>query len=232
MSRENDPAALASNRTAIKMQADVLRGSRRCRDNMLIRYCVGALVFDRFGFLTSWRGVVMASVLSAYTCIGWPDQSLGHVSSRAHLYVMLGFGDMSPGLSEFGAKASAHGIPTTVGSYAEWSDFAKEAIRQYKSGRLRSIMIVGHSLGGGAARAMAAELGRAGIPVKLLVTLDPVGEQRVPSNVRRSVNIVPAGDETHFSVIRAHARELSRYVLGTAGSRDVAPEQRTRQSAR
>ena len=214
------------------MQADVLWGSRRRRDNMLLRHCVGALVFDRFGFLTSCRGVVMIIVLSAYTCIGWPDQSLGHVSSRTHLYVMLGFGDMSPGLREFGAKASAHGIPTTVGSYADWSDFAKEAIRQYKSGRLRSIMIVGHSLGGGAARAMAAELGLAGIPVKLLVTLDPVGEQRVSSNVRRSVNIVPAGDETHFSVIRAHARELSRYVLGTADSRDVAPEQRTRQSAR
>jgi pimeloyl-ACP methyl ester carboxylesterase len=214
------------------MQADVLRGSRRRRDNMLIRHCVGALVFDRFGFLTSCRGVVMIIVLSAYTCIGWPGQSLGHVSSRTHLFVMLGFGDMSPGLREFGAKASAHGIPTTVGSYADWSDFAKEAIRQYKSGRLRSIMIVGHSLGGGAARAMAAELGRASVPVKLLVTLDPVGEQRVSSNVRQSVNIVPAGDETHFSVIRAHARELSRYVLGTADSRDVAPEQRTRQSAR
>jgi len=181
----------------------------------------GAVVFRLSGFWTSWRAVAAGIVLAAYACIGWPGQSLGHAGSRArggtHLYVMLGFGDMSPGLSEFGTKARARGIPTTVGSYADWAGFAKEAIRQYKSGQLRSIMIVGHSLGGGAARAMAAELGRAGVPVKLLVTLDPVGEQRVSSNVRRSVNILPKGNETHFSVIAAHARELSRNVLGTAG---------------
>lgn len=145
--------------------------------------------------------------------------------------MLLGFGDMSPGLSEFGAKAREHGIPTTVSSYASWQSLAKEAVGQYNSGQVGSIMIVGHSLGGGAARAMAAELGRAGVPVKLLVTLDPVGEQKVSSNVRRSVNILPKGNETHFSVIAAHARELSRYVLGTAGRPDAAAEPRTRHSA-
>ena len=183
----------------------------------------------------SWRVFVTVIILTAYANIGWSGQSLGHTRSKAHggthLYVMLGFGDMSPGLAEFGAKARARGIPTTVGSYADWLGFAKKAIRQYKSGQLRSIMIVGHSLGGGAARAMAAELGRAGVPVKLLVTLDPVGEQRVSSNVRRSVNILPIGNETHFSVIRAHARELSRYVLGTAGRPHAPAERRTRHRA-
>ena len=145
---------------------------------------------------------------------------------------MLGFGDMSPGLAEFGAKAKAHGIPTTVGSYADWAGFAKDAIGQYKSGRVRSIIIVGHSLGGGAARAMALELGRAGVPVRLMVAFDPVGEQRVSSNVRRSVTILPKGNETHFSVIRAHARELNRYVFGTAGRSSAPAEPRTRHSAR
>ncbi len=146
--------------------------------------------------------------------------------------MLLGFGDMSPGLSEFGAKARAHGIPTTVSSYASWQTLAQGAIGQYNSGQVGSIKIVGHSLGGGAARAMAAELGRAGVPVKLLVTLDPVGEQRVSSNVRRSVNILPNGNETHFSVIAAHARELSRYVLGTAGRPGAAAVPSTRHSAR
>jgi pimeloyl-ACP methyl ester carboxylesterase len=196
---------------------------------------VGVFVFRRCGFLTSRRAVVAGIFLAAYSWIGWSGQCLGDPGSKrhggTHLYVLLGFGDMSPGLSEFGAKARSHGIPTTVDSYAAWSTLAKEAIGQYKRGQLRSIMIVGHSLGGGAARAMAAELGRAGIPVKLLVTLDPVGEQRVTSNVRRSVNILPKGNETHFSVIRAHSRELSRYVLGTTGSHAAPAEPRTRQSA-
>jgi len=48
------------------------------------------------------------------------------------------------------------GIPTTIANYGEWQPLALEAIWQYKSDRLRSIMIIGHSLGGGA----AAEMGR------------------------------------------------------------------------
>jgi pimeloyl-ACP methyl ester carboxylesterase len=200
-----------------------------------LQHWVGAVVFRRFGFLTSWRGVAAGIILAAYACIGWSGQSLGHAGSKAlactHLYVLLGFGNMSPGLSEFGAKARARGIPTTVSSYANWRTLAKEAIGQYKSGQVRSIVIVGHSLGGAAAMAMAAELGRAGVPVKLLMTLDPVGKQRVSSNVRRSVNILPKGNETPFSVIAAHARELSRYVFGTAGPHGVPAEPRIWQSA-
>jgi pimeloyl-ACP methyl ester carboxylesterase len=52
---------------------------------------------------------------------------------------------------------------------------AQQAIEQYKSGRLRTIMIVGHSLGGSAASWMAAELGQAGVPVQLVVMLRPGG---------------------------------------------------------
>ena len=98
---------------------------------------------------------------------------------------------------------------------------AQEAIQQYRDGRLRSIMIVGHSLGGGAAVEMAAELGQAGVPVQLVVTLDPVGASQVSSNVRRSVNFHPTGGEDHFSVIAAHERDLSNYVLGSGGARAV-----------
>jgi pimeloyl-ACP methyl ester carboxylesterase len=121
---------------------------------------------------------------------------------------------MSPGLSEFGDKIGRRGIPTTVSNYSDWPTLAQDAIEKYKSGRLRSIMIVGHSLGGGAAVAMAAELGRAGVPVQLVTTLDPVGASEVTSNVRRSIKIRPKDEEDHFSVIAAHDRELRSYVLG------------------
>ena len=84
-------------------------------------------------------------------------------------------------------------------------------------------MIVGHSLGGSAAADMAAELGRAGIPVQLVVTLDPVGGSQVPSNVRRSVNFLPTGGEDHFSVIAAHQRDMSNYVLGQSRSGGLVP---------
>jgi pimeloyl-ACP methyl ester carboxylesterase len=140
--------------------------------------------------------------------------SMNAKAGGAHLYVMLGFAGLSPGLTDFGDRIGHHGIPTTVGSYGEWSAFAEEAIREYKSGRIGSIMIVGHSLGGGAARAMAAELGKARVPVKLLVTLDPVGDSEVSKNVRRSVNILPGAGEDHFSMIAGHDREMRGYVLG------------------
>jgi pimeloyl-ACP methyl ester carboxylesterase len=166
--------------------------------------------------------------------LAWPTQGYARSKSSggSHLYVLLGLGNNSPGLSEFGNRMGRRGIPTTVRNYSDWPALAQDAIRQYQSGRLRSIMIIGHSLGGGAAVEMAAELGRAGVPVRLVVTLDPVGGSQVSSNVRRSVNFLPGRGENHFSVIAAHDRDLSNYVLGgkrshaarvlTAG-RGVAP---------
>ena len=155
-------------------------------------------------------------------CLAWPGlcygQSAAHDGSNprggAHLYVLLGLLNMSPGLSEFGEKIGRRGIPTTVRNYGDWPQLARDAIQQYKSGRLRSIMIVGHSFGGAAATSMAAELGKAGVPVQLVAMLDPVGESAVSSNVRRSVIFRPSGGETHFSVIAGHTRDLTGYVLG------------------
>jgi pimeloyl-ACP methyl ester carboxylesterase len=110
-----------------------------------------------------------------------PDPGYGRSGARtgsqsqggSHLYVLLGLGNNSPGLSEFGSRMAQRGIPTTVRNYGDWPALAQEAIQQYKDGRLRSIMIVGHSLGGGAAVEMAADLGQAGVPVQPVVTLNP-----------------------------------------------------------
>jgi pimeloyl-ACP methyl ester carboxylesterase len=175
-----------------------------------------ACVFRFVGRAWSWRRAVSALIFAA--AMGLPGNA---EAGGAHLYVMLGFAGLSPGLTDFGERIGHRGIPTTVGSYGEWPTFAEEAIQGYKSGRITSIMIVGHSLGGGAARAMAAELGKAHVPVKLLVTLDPVGEQDVSKNVRRSVNILPGAGEDHFSMIEAHARELNGYMLGGGGDRSA-----------
>ena len=131
-----------------------------------------------------------------------------------HLYVLLGLGNNSPGLAEFGSKMERRGIPTTVRNYGDWPSLAQEAVAQYKSGRLRSIEIVGHSLGGNAARDMAAELGKAGVPVQLVVTLDPTGSSAVSPNVRHSVNFVPRSGEDHLSMIAARERDITSYVLG------------------
>src|SRR5260370_27425318 len=177
--------------------------------------------------MSSWRVVTRGLVLAVCAFLAWPDHGYGrsraHTGSPSqggsHLYVLVGLGNNSPGLSEFGSSIAQRGIPTTIRNYGEWPALAQEAIQQYQNGRLRSIMIVGHSLGGSAAVDMAAELGPAGIPVHLVVTLDPLAASQVPSNVRHSVNFLPRGGEDHFSVIAAHQRDMSNYVLGESRSR-------------
>ena len=169
--------------------------------------------------MSSWRVVTTGLALVLCAILALPDPGYGRSGARtgsqsrggSHLYVLLGLGNNSPGLSEFGSRMAQRGISTTVRNYGDWPALAQEAIQQYKDGRLRSIMIVGHSLGGGAAVEMAAELGQAGVPVQL--TLDPVGGSQVSSNVCRSANFRPRGGEDHFSVITAHERDLSNYVL-------------------
>jgi pimeloyl-ACP methyl ester carboxylesterase len=156
-------------------------------------------------------------------CLVWPvhgnARSHRHHHSTTHgggthLYVLLGLGNNSPGLAEFGAGAQRRGIPTTVANHGDEPELAQDAIAKYKSGQLSRIMIVGHSLGGGAAVAMAEELGQAGVPVSLVVTLDPVGETSAPANVRRFVNWRPRDGEDHSSMIAARTPDLYRYVSG------------------
>src|SRR5258708_20374260 len=171
--------------------------------------------------MSSWRVVTRGLVLVACAFLAWPDhgygRSRGHRGSPSrggsHLYVLLGLNNNSPGLSEFGSSIAQRGIPTTIRNYGEWPALAQEAIQQYQSGRLRSIMIVGHSLGGSAAVDIATGRGRAGVPVQLVVMLDPVGGSQAPSNVRRSVKFLPCAGEDHFSVIAPHQRDMSNYVF-------------------
>src|SRR5258705_13260140 len=157
------------------------------------RLCRFGNSLGRIVYMSLWRVVTRALALVVCAFLAWPDHSYGrsraHTASPpqggSHLYVLLGLGNNSPGLSEFGSRIAQRGIPTTIRNYGDWPALAQEAIQQYQSGRLRSIMIVGHSLGGSAAADIAPALGRAGVPVPLGVTLDPVGGSQGASHGRR-----------------------------------------------
>jgi hypothetical protein len=96
-------------------------------------------------------------------------------------------------------------------------------------------------MGGGAAMNMAAQLGRAHVPVQLVLTVDPVGVPEVSANIRQLVNYyVPHGvsgpiprtksfhgilrnvEEKnweplgHFSIATARERELINLVTSVA----------------
>lgn len=197
---------------------------------MVLRNAIAA----RVGWLTGL--IIAAAVWTA------PIAPARAAPSTTHVYLLSGLLNLSPGFDTLAAQIRSRGIAATLENHGAWSALAANAIAQYKRGRLRSIVIVGHSAGGGAALDMAAELGRAGVPVDLVVAIDPTGTTTVPPNVRRTVNLYVAGglgsavsaagrtrgaiqniadgDPSigHFSIIAAHERQVLGYVLSATRS--------------
>src|SRR3974377_353469 len=92
----------------------------------------------------------------------------------AHVYLLRGIFNVSVGLDALAVKLSQVGIAATVYGHDEEGTVATEALQQFQAGRMRPIILIGHSLGAGAALRIARRLGTSGIPVALLVLLDPV----------------------------------------------------------
>ena len=100
------------------------------------------------------------------------------------VYLLRGLTNvLSPGLDQLADELRKRNIDATITNHAFWEALATEAIEDCKSGRVSSIVLVGHSLGAGAAVSMAEQLQRAGLRVALIVTLDPVVKTAVPGNV-------------------------------------------------
>src|ERR1700730_3978457 len=116
--------------------------------------------------------------------------SSAHQSS-AHVYLLRGIFNVSVGLDALADKLRRIGIAATVYGHEEEGTVAADALQQYQAGR--PIILVGHSLGAGAAVSVARRLGNSGIPVALVVLLDPVSSAAVPSNVGRAVNFYVSG---------------------------------------
>ena len=66
---------------------------------------------------------------------------------------------------------------------------ADQAAANYKAGKEGPIILIGHSLGADAVMAMAAYLGRRGVPVALVVPFDGTASFAASSNVARVLNL-------------------------------------------
>jgi pimeloyl-ACP methyl ester carboxylesterase len=108
--------------------------------------------------------------------------------SRMHVFLLRGIFNVSVGLDAMAARLTRLGIPSSVYGHGDAAYVAREAIRDYRGGKVKSIILVGHSLGGAAVVYVAEQLNEVRIPVTLLVSLDPVGAGAVPANVRRAVD--------------------------------------------
>jgi hypothetical protein len=141
--------------------------------------------------LPSWlRILALALVLviaGAYDCRAQPATPVA--PSQAHVYLLRGaFNIFSLGLDDIADKLAPAGIATTVTNYLDWQSVAEQAAAGYNSGRLRTIILVGHSSGAVAVTEMAAWLSRQGVPVKLAIGLDPTSHMTVTGNVELYIN--------------------------------------------
>ncbi|HEY2527597.1 MAG TPA: hypothetical protein VGJ20_06535 [Xanthobacteraceae bacterium] len=109
--------------------------------------------------------------------------------ARDHVYLLRGaFNVFSLGMDEIAARLEQQGIETSVDNYVAWPTLADEAAADYKSGRVRTIILVGHSSGAVAVTSMAARLGQLGVPVKLAIGLDPTSEATTSGHVDLYIN--------------------------------------------
>ena len=110
-------------------------------------------------------------------------------ANGTHVYLLRGVLNIfSLGLDDIAAKLQAQGIPVTVVNYLSWSSVADEAAAEYRSGRVRTIVLVGHSSGATVLPDMVARLDQLGAPVKLAIGLDSVFRTSLSGRVGRYIN--------------------------------------------
>lgn len=110
-------------------------------------------------------------------------------ASTAHVYLLRGVLNIfSLGLDDIAAKLERQGIPVTVANFASWSSLADDAAARYRSGKVKTIVLVGHSSGATALPDMVAKLDRLDVPVKLAIGLDSVFRTGLTGRVGRYIN--------------------------------------------
>jgi hypothetical protein len=138
------------------------------------------------------RSIALIVVLAAFLGATFPTPSTAEPaappapkakSNVVHVYLLRGlFNVFSTGMDGIRDKLKQRNINATVHSHLVWSVLADEAVEDYRRGRVNKIIIIGHSLGATNAVDMANKIGSAGVPVSLVVALDPSLKPTVTSN--------------------------------------------------
>src|SRR5450432_1794816 len=110
-------------------------------------------------------------------------------ATGAHVYLLRGVLNIfSLGLDDIAAKLERQGIRVTTANFVSWSSLADEAAAEYRSGKVRTIILIGHSSGATALPDMVAKLDQLGVPVKLAIGLDSVFRTSLKGRVGRYIN--------------------------------------------
>jgi hypothetical protein len=136
------------------------------------------------------RAAAMTLVLCvAALTLGAPSEATTK-TPRGSIYLMRGLANVfSLGLDTLNDKLHARGVDSHVLNYASWMSIAGQIEKRYKADKnALPVVLMGHSFGADSTLLLAAELGKAKIPVALIVNFDAVNNIKVPANVRHVVN--------------------------------------------
>jgi len=140
-------------------------------------------------------------------------------ASGTHVYLLRGVLNIfSLGLDDIAAKLQQQGINVTIANYLSWPSLAEEAAAEYKSGRTKTIVLVGHSSGATALPDMVARLDHLGAPVKLAIGLDSVFRTSLAGRVGRYINFYVAnGNGEPVAKTKQFRGELENVDVGKLG---------------
>jgi hypothetical protein len=140
-------------------------------------------------------------------------------ASDAHVYLLRGVLNIfSLGLDGIAARLQQQGIHATVENYLSWESLAEEAAAEYRSGRTKTIILVGHSSGATVLPNMVARLDQLGAPVKLAIGLDSVFQTSLSGHVGRYLNFYVAnGSGTQVARASGFHGDLENVDVGRLG---------------
>ena len=148
-------------------------------------------MINRASFL---RGAIAALAL---TVAGVATPALAAPKAKAkadpvtHVYFIRGFLNVfSTGFDAMAVKLKARGVKSSVYGHLSGSSVRAQILADMKKTgkKPKPIVIVGHSFGGNAAFEVAKSLAKDGVPVDLVITVDPTRGGPISPNVKRYVN--------------------------------------------
>jgi hypothetical protein len=145
----------------------------------------------------SRRGVLKATALSMLlVAVGAAPRSAEAAQAgpaSAHVYLMRGVLNIfSLGLDQMASRLQQQGIPASVHNHILWASVADDAVAEYRSGRAKVIILVGHSSGATCLPDMVERLSQQGVPVKLAIGLDSVFHTSLSGRVGKYINFYVA----------------------------------------
>lgn len=163
---------------------------------MMLGKC-GSVRFGRLpvpsgAWLWSFRAMAIAVLLLGSPLLSRAAYAAPE-AAPAHVYLVRGVLNIfSLGMDEIAAKLERQGIRASVHNHLVWASIAADAAAEYKSGRVKTIILVGHSSGATCLPDIVARLSQQGVPVKLAIGLDSVFHTSLAGRVGRYINFYVA----------------------------------------